>query len=132
MFIDISLDLICIYKIVNYKSNYIIGFKNLDSSKPINVGTYISCATFKIYIEESLWFDYIIDKKDNCYCWSNINYNINICDSFAILDLFNLILDEVTTYNNYNNSLSYESDCEDSFKKRCNNIAILLNNYVYF
>lgn len=131
MFVDIPLELICIYKIVNYKSSYIIGFKDLDSSTTLNVGTYISCATLKIYIEESLWLNYILDEQEGCcYCWNDITYTtIKVCDSFMILDLFNLIMNEINTYNK---ATSYKFGYEDSFKRRCNNAANLLNRYVYF
>lgn len=132
MFVDIPLELICIYKIVNYKSSYIIGFKDLDSNTTLRVGTYISCATLKIYIEESLWLNYILDEQKGCcycYCWNDITYTIKVCDSFIILDLFNLIINEINTYNK---ATSYKFGYEDSFKGRCNNIANLLNRYVYF
>lgn len=132
MFVDIPLELICIYKIVNYKSSYIIGFKDLDSNTTLRVGAYISCATLKIYIEESLWLNYILDEqKGCCYCysWNDITYTIKVCDSFIILDLFNLIMDEINTYNKATN---YKFGYEDSFKKRCNNVGNLLNTYVYF
>jgi len=132
MFVDIPLELICIYKIINYKSGYIIGFKDLDTNTTLRVGTYLSFATLKVYIEESLWLNYIKNKENDCwhcYCWNNITYPIKICDDFTILHLFNLIINEI---NNYNEATSYIFDYEDSFRKRCNNIANLLNRYVYF